>query len=208
LTQPTFTLDLVRSLRGSPLTCLVAILLLEQSGQVPVTELLLKDATGYGDHTLTDSLRALTSPSRQIVVRVPGGWRLAGGFQLPLTLDENRVIRGFEATTTTALMVESKKNLSKAVVVESENRVIRGFENDEQELIHNILHNQGQIGEPMATRLALMEGMTAISAMAHCIKAAFENTETGLLIHRLRMGDGIEEAYRRQAQDRIDKMYF
>jgi hypothetical protein len=208
MNTPTFTTSLIRELRGSPLTVLVALLLLEQSGQVPVTAQLLKDCTGYGDHTLTDSLRALTSPSRQIVVRVPGGWRLAGGFQLPLEIQsENRIIREFEPTTTTALMVESKKNRYKAAVGEEENRELRGFESPDQEIIHRIFHIEGRIGEPMATRLALLPGMDAITAMAHCCKAAMENTETGLLIHRLRMGDGIEESYRRQAQDRINKLY-
>ena len=213
MTSPIFTTSLIRELRGSPLTVLVAILLLEQSGQIPVTEILLKDATGYGDH----SLRALTSPSRQIVVRVPGGWRLASGFQLPLEINsegpgisrENRELRGFGATTTTALMVENKKHSDKAVAGAEQNRELRGFDlwADEQILSHKILKTEGRIGEPMCTRLALLDSMSPVLAMAHCIKAAFENIEIGLLIHRLRNDDGIEEEYRRKAQDRINQLY-
>ena len=91
-----------------PATVLVAILLLEQSGQIPVTAQLLKDVTGYGDHTITDSLRVLESPTRQIIRRVVNGWRLSQGFQMPLELQsQNRDIRGF-VDSSSSFLIESK----------------------------------------------------------------------------------------------------
>jgi hypothetical protein len=207
MTAPIFTTSLVRELRGSPLTVLVAIMLLEQSGQVPATAQLLKDLTGYGDHTITDSLHALTSPTRQIVTRCAGGWRLSQGFQFPLEIlsGENREYRGFEPTATTTT-IDRHGDVFEAVAVEADqNREKRDLISPDQRVIHNILHREGRIGEPMATRLALMEGMSPIRALAHCTRAAFENIDTGLLIHRLRSMDDIEERYRRLAQERLCK---
>jgi hypothetical protein len=177
MTQPTFTLDLVRSLRGSPLTCLIAIVLLEQSGQIPVTAQLLKDVTGYKDHTITDSLRMLTLPTCQIVVRVAGGWRLASGFQLPLEIQsQNREYRGFEpVNAVNAVMVESKTLLEDSINNRTENRDIRGF-----------LHSVG-IQEPKAGRLAKLEWVTREYVSAHVAAIELESWEhpQGMLIHRL-----------------------
>jgi len=204
--QPIFTTSLVRELRGSPLTVLVAFLLLEQSDQVPVTAQLLKDITGYGDHTITDSLRALESPTRQIVSRVTGGWRLSTGFQLPLEI-QNRDIRGFQATTTTTLYspVVFNNKVNKAVEEVHQNREKREFANPTQETIYKIL-GDSLIGEPVRTRLSISLD-DPVFVLSHCIKAAVENIDIPLLIHRLRMGDGIEETFRRQAQDRLDVEY-
>jgi hypothetical protein len=210
MTTPAFSISLVRELRGSPLTVLVAILLLEQSGQVPVTAQAIKATTGYSDHAVADSLRALEFPTRQLVVRVVGGWRLAGGFQLPLTF-ENRDIRGFEPTTTTTYIspVFNKKRereqVAEAEEVTNENRAIRGFATPKQEAIYKIL-GEALIGEPVRTRLATQLD-DPIYVLAHCIKAAWENLETGLLIHRLRSGDHVDEQYRRKAQDKVESYY-
>ncbi|TSA23289.1 MAG: hypothetical protein D4R70_00110 [Betaproteobacteria bacterium] len=202
---PIFSINFIRELRGSPLTVLVAIILLEQSGQVPVTAQLLKDVTGYKDHTITDSLRMLESPTIQSIRRVVNGWRIAQGFQLPLEIvEKNRDIREFGPTTTTRY--EGRIHLLSPVAgEEAQNRDIRDFSPD-QKTIHFILKTQGLVGEPMCTRLALMDGIDPIFVLAHCAKAAMENTETGLLIHRIKYHDHIEETYRRRAQEYIGKL--
>lgn len=175
--SPTFTLSLIRELRGSPITVLVAMILLEQSGQIPITAQLLKDCTGYGDHTLTDSLRALTSPARQIVVRVSGGWRLASGFQLPLEIQsQNREKRGFEAVNVNnVVMVGTEQEKANNNINSTENREIRGF-----------LNSIG-IYEPKAGQLAALEWMTMEYVQTHAQAIKFEKWEspTGMLIHRL-----------------------
>jgi len=124
MTNPQFTISLIRELRGSPLTVLVAILLLEHSGQVPVTAQLLKDVTGYKDHTITDSLRALESPTRQLVTRVTGGWRLTDGFQLPLSI-QNRDIRGFDPSSSSSSSSRFEESNDPLLPPPDENREYR-----------------------------------------------------------------------------------
>jgi hypothetical protein len=207
MTKPIFTLSLVRELRGSPLTVLVAILLLEQSGQVPVTAQSIKDCTGFGDHTITDSLRALERPTCQLVARVTGGWRLSNGFQLPLEI-QNRELRGFDATTTTTTYISPVfiKNKKMEIQVEAEavtgnNRELRDFATPNQEAVYKIL-GESLVGEPLRTKLSISID-DPIYVLAHCLKAAYENIEVALLIHRLRSHDNVDEVYRRKAQDKL-----
>lgn len=202
-----FTTSLVRELRGSPLTILVAILLLEQNGQVPVTAQLLKDVTGYGDHTITDALRVLDSPTRQIVTRRSGGWRLTVGFQLPLEFQnpgiprENREKRDSLTTTTATTRLEECEGLPvEAAVIKSQNRDYRGF-GPEQKAIYKILFDAG-VGEPVRSDLT-RSNKDPLFVLAHAIQAAYENIETGLLIHRIRYGDVPQEKYRRQAEKKL-----
>ena len=201
---PTFTLSLVRELRGSPLTILVACILLEQSGQTPITAQLLKDVTGYKDHTITDSLRALESPMRQLVIRCHGGWRLASSFQLPLELhrpdvltestelstapvdnsDENRDIRGFHNSSSSSFTSKTNSFLLEEEE-EGKNRDIRGFDaNPDFEENHKLLRANG-VGEPKATQLASMHHVTPKYIAAHL--AAIEDTKLsiGTAIYRI-----------------------
>ena len=180
MTTPIFSTSLVRELRGSPLTVLVALLLLEQSGQIPVTAQLLKDVTGYSDNTVTDSLHALTSPTRQIVVRMAGGWRLAQGFQFPLEI-ENRNISDFESVNAVNVVIEESDRL-----LEDNNNSRGENRNISDSHIRNLLHEVG-IQEPMAGRLAKLHWMTReyISAHAEQIKRETWDHPQGMLIHRL-----------------------
>jgi hypothetical protein len=185
-----FTISLIRELRGSPLTILVACILLEQSGQVPITAQLLKDVTGYRDHTITDSLRALESPTRQLVTRVTGGWRLTEGFQLPLELStgpvdnspQNREYRGFGVSSSPSL------NKSESFLLEEEeegkNRKYRGFANPDFNENHKLLRSYG-VGEPKATQLANLHHVTPDYIQAHF--AAIKDTalSIGTAIHRI-----------------------
>ena len=197
--QPTFTVSLIRELRGSPLTVLIAILLLEEIGQIPVSAQALKTVTGYGDHTIADSLRALESPTRQFVTRVTGGWRLTTGFQLPLMF-KNRDIRDYPPTTTTRLE-ETYLPSGKIVEAEVQNRDIRGF-TSEQSAIYKML-GDALVGEPVRTRLSL-DLDDPLYVLAHCYKASLENTDIPLLIHRLRYRDQVEGVYLRKAQDKLN----
>ncbi|TSA54216.1 MAG: hypothetical protein D4R38_02650 [Dehalococcoidia bacterium] len=206
--NPSFTLSLVRELRGSPLTVLVACILLEQSGQTPITAQLLKDVTGYKDHTITDSLRTLESPTRQLITRNIHGWHIAHGFQLPLEFSTelsttpvdqrsdpagngceirnhnsliNRDIRGFINSSSS-----SHKSKSKSFLLEEEeegrNRDIRdSLEFDEN---HKLLRANG-VGEPKATNIARMHHVTPEYITAHF--AAIEGTalSKGTAIHRI-----------------------
>ena len=201
----TFTLSLVRELRGSPLTVLVACILLEQSGQTPITAQLLKDVTGYKDHTITDSLRALESPMRQLVIRCHGGCRLASGFQLPLELhrpdvltestelstapvdnsDENRDIRGFHNSSSSSFTSKTNSFLLEEEEEEGKNRDIRGFDaNPDFEENHKLLRANG-VGEPKATKLAQLRHVTPKYIAAHLAAIKDTKLSIGTAIYRI-----------------------
>jgi hypothetical protein len=201
----TFSFSLIRELRGAPITVLLAFILLEQSGQVPVTALLLRDSTGYGDHTVTDSIRALESPTRQLIFRVTNGWRLAKGFQLPLEYSgPNRDIRDSLPTTTTARYEGTDQTSEAVVVINKENRDIRGF-SPEQEAIKRILED-ALIGDPVKSQLIAMYD-DPLYVLAHVLRSSYEGEQSGLLIHRLRNHDPIMGEYRQRAQEKLHKYY-
>ena len=190
MTTPQFTISLIRELRGSPLTILVACILLEQSGQVPITAQLLKDVTGYRDHTVTDSLRALEVPTRQLVTRVVGGWRLAkDGFQLPLELStgdvenfsENRDIRGFSLSSCPSFNKKKNKSLEKEEEEENESRDIRGFGFE----ANLKAAYQAGIRDPKAKRIAGMNHVTPQFIRDHVAHALAQGHELGTAISRI-----------------------
>ena len=153
-----FPIHQIRELRGSPITILLAIILLEQSGQVPVTAQLLKDVTGYKDHTITDSLRLLTLPDRQLLTRVRGGWRLAMAFQIPILLEnrdirENRVIRDFPPSS-----CSSKNLLINTDSEEQEERMIENREIRDSDAFRENYEKAITLGirDPKASQLAAM----------------------------------------------------
>jgi len=187
MTAPTFTISLVRELRGSPLTVLVAILLLEQSGQIPITAQLLKDVTGYRDHTITDSLHALESPTRQLVIRVTGGWRLTNSFQLPLSI-ENRDIRGFGASGGSSRFEESNDQL---LLPPDENRDIRDSyqvsaksQADRQTCKFACI--TAGIHEPIASQISALVWTTPDYIRDHVAEVLSHGQEIGLAVWRIK----------------------
>jgi hypothetical protein len=184
MTNPTFTLSLVRELRGSPLTVLVAIVLLEASGQVPVTAQLLKDVTGYRDHTITDSLHALISPTRQIVVRVNNGWRLAAGFQLPLET-ESRDNRGFVTSSCSSSNRKSKKIIGILKEQEEESRDIRDIRDPDLFRANYKQSLKLGIRDPKASELSALPHVTPEFIQAHVDATEAEGRPLGTAIYRI-----------------------
>lgn len=183
MTTPQFTTSLVRELRGSPLTILVTCILLEQSGQIPITAQLLKEMTGYGDHTITDSLRALESPTRQLVIRVSGGWRLTRGFQLPLELSiENRDIRVFDVSSSCSSSNRKINNLlEEEEERKCENRAIRGFGFEANlEAAY-----QAGIRDPKARHIAAMDHVTPQLIRDHVAQVQAQGLSLGTAIYRI-----------------------
>jgi len=184
---PQFTISLIRELRGSPLTVLVAILLLEQSGQVPVTAQFLKDATGYGDHTITDALRALESPTRQLVIRVAGGWRLSYGFQLPLSI-ENREYRGFGVSGSSSAIEETNDPL---LPPPGENREYRDSyqvsakRKADRQACKSACIASG-IHEPIASQISALAWTTPEYIRAHVSEVLCKGHEIGLAVWRIK----------------------
>jgi hypothetical protein len=209
MTIPIFTLSLVRELRGSPLTVLVAILLLESSGQDPITAQLLKDVTGFGDHTITDSLHALSSPTRQLVVRVNGGWRISSGFQLPLEIStlstvgvdnfphrdivpegeasrrENREYRGFGIPSCSSS--NRKDNKFNEILEEQEQEIIeiRDIRDSDTFRENYCLCLKLNIRDPKASELSALSHVTPDLIQAHVDQARSEGHPLGTAIYRI-----------------------
>lgn len=201
MTQPTFSISLIRELRGSPLTVLIAILLLEQSGQVPVTAQALKDATGYKDHTVTDSLRTLENPTRQLITRVNGGWRMTTAFQLPLTFEpgetQNRDIRGFALSSCSSSNRKSKKLLEEEEEERTEIRDIRGFDTFRANYKKAISLN---IRDPKASLIAALPHVTPEYIQAHVDLARDDGHPLGTAIYRIIANWSIEINEKKESQ--------
>jgi hypothetical protein len=189
-----FTAAIVRELRGSPLTVLVACLLLEQSGQVPITAQLLKDMTGYGDHTVTDSLRALESPTRQLLTRVAGGWRLTTGFQFPLEF-QNRDIRGFGVSSSCSSFNRKSNKLLEEE--EQETIEIRDIRDSDDLLGKSFRANYKKalelnIRDPKASQLSALPHVTPEFIQAHVDQAHDDGHPLGTAIYRIIHGWCVE----------------
>ena len=167
-----FTLSLVRELRGSPITVLIAIILLDQADCRPITAQALKDVTGYSDNTVTDSLRALEHPTRQIITRVTGGWILTTAEQMILPI-QNRNISDFHPVVNDVVVIEGERVYSQQ---QPQNR--------------NISDSLAAAGiyEPMASRLARLKWVTAEYIEGHVEAISHETWDnpTGMLIHRIK----------------------
>ncbi len=188
--SPIFSLSLIRELRGSPLTVLIAILLLEQGGQIPVTAQALKDTTGYKDHTITDSLRILENPTRQFIVRITGGWRISSGFQLPLTFqDENRDIRGFDVSS-----CSSSNRKSKEIVNGEEQEIIEIRDIRDSDAFRANYKKALALGirDPKASLMAALPNVTPDYIQAHVDQIKDDGHPLGTAIYRILHGWSIE----------------
>jgi hypothetical protein len=184
---PIFSINLIRELRGSPLTVLMAILLLEQAGQIPITAQLLKDITGYGDHTITDSLRVLESPTRQIIRHVINGWRLSRCFQLPLEFQpQNRDIRGFIASSSCSL---NESTVIYSEEEQEENRDIRGFTDNHAAAL------KAGIRDPKATTLAKLPHVTPDFIRGHIAWVKKQGNSEGTAIYRIEHNWPVPDEY-------------
>jgi len=178
--QPVFTASLIRSLRGSPLTVLIACIFLESSGQVPVTINLLKTITGYGDHTISDALRLLTDTTNQSLIRVTGGWRISCSFQLPLSINsQNRENRGFGGYSSSSSKSNPDSFLLEEEEEEGKNRENRGFQEN-----LSILLAHG-VGEPKASQLAKLHHVTPDFINAHFTAIKGSTLTIGTAIYRI-----------------------
>jgi hypothetical protein len=190
---PLFTINLVRELRGSPITILVAFLMLEKTGQIPITAQLLRDVTGYGEHTITDSLRVLESPTRQIIRRVLNGWRLSVGFQLPLEIQtQNRENRGFIPSSCSSL-IEATTIYSGEE--QEENRESRGIRENRGFSENYSAAMKAGIRDPKASKLAELPHVTPDLIRGHVALAKRQGHTIGTAISRIEHNWPIEDEY-------------
>lgn len=181
--ETVFTARMIRELRGSPLTVLLACVLLDQAGNHPITAQAIKDVTGYGDNTVTDCIRVLSDPVRQYLTRARGGWRLAGAIlQLPLSTapDGNREKYDFPPSSSCS---SSNRKEEEFIAGEEEERIAKSEEIAKSTILETCL-DLG-IREPKASLLASLPHVTPQFVTDH-VKAALAHGHTlGTAIYRI-----------------------
>lgn len=179
-------LTVLRSLKGAPLSCLMALMFATQ----PVGKLWLSRITGYSDKPVAAALEYLLEMGFVTTAGRYESWQIKQNvFQLPLAPDnplpESSRNYSDSLPTTTAINIDSSNVDKKAVVVAKEE--LETYKHYFSEC-HQILKSAG-IGEPMATRLASMEHATPYYLIAHTQQARKDKTNIRLLIHRIRSND-------------------
>ena len=179
-------LTALRSLKGAPLSCLVALMFANQ----PVGKEWLARVTGYSDKPVSSAMDYLLEMGFVINGGRTESWELnqemkhlvMGNPELLLESSRNN---SDSNPTTTALIKDSNNKQEKAVAEEVEEQEI--INSDFEESLE-IIKSAG-IGEPMASRLARMQHINPYYLIAHVLQAQKDETNIRLLIHRLRSRD-------------------
>jgi len=179
-------LTVLRSLKGAPLSCLMALMFATQ----PVGKEWLSRITGYSDKPVASALDYLLEMGFVTTSGRYESWQIKQNvFQLPLgpenPLPETSRNYSDSLPTTTTINIDSNKIDKKAVEVVKEEP---DSSNPNFEECHQILKSAG-IGEPMASRLANKEHITPYYLIAHIQYARKKKMDTALLIHRIRAND-------------------
>ena len=179
-------LTVLRSLKGAPLSCLMALMFATQ----PVGKEWLSRITGYSDKPVSAALDYLLEMGFVTCSGRYESWQIKQNvFQLPLgpenPLPESSRNYSDSLPTTTAINIDSSTVDKKAVVVAKEKPETYNPYFSE---CHQILKSAG-IGEPMTTRLASMDHVTPYYLIGHIQQARKKKMDTGLLIHRIKSKD-------------------
>jgi hypothetical protein len=179
-------LTILRSLKGAPLSCLMALMFATK----PVGKEWLSRITGYSDKPVAAALDYLLEMGFVTTSGRYESWQIKQNvFQLPLgpenPLPESSRNNSDSLPTTTAINIDSNKIDKKAVEVVKEEPE---YYNPNFEECHHILKSAG-IGEPMASRLVNIEHATPYYLLAHVLYAKKKKMDTGLLIHRIKSKD-------------------
>lgn len=174
-------LTALRSLKGAPLSCLVALMFASQ----PVGKEWLSRITGYSDKPVSAALDYLLEMGFVTSSGRYHSWQInQQAIQLPLGTTQmlSESSRNFSDSnpTTTALIVESNEQKLKAVAGKQRTRNF----SDSHELLQS-----AKVGEPMATILAESDHISPYYIAAHILKAREDYISTSLLIHRMREKD-------------------
>lgn len=198
-------LKMVRNLKGAPLSCLVVLHLVNQ----PVTAKFLCRHTGYSDHSITNALALLEDYQLAMGDTHRSNWRLTNGArQLPLMPElleheiSDREKRDSKPATTATTAIEESEAAEGAAL--NWNREKRDSDRENRDPTVQALRAAG-IGEPTASRLAVMEHVNPEYVYAHALKARTDKISTSLLIHRIRCrcgdpmpDDGDSEGHRQR----------
>lgn len=180
-------LTALRSLKGAPLSCLVALIFANQ----PVGKEWLARVTGYSDKPVSSAMDYLLEMGFVINGGRTEAWEIHQEFRQlsmrnpELFLNSSRNNSDSEATTT-ALIVDSNNmhEIAVAEEVEVEEEIVTSDFSESLEIIKS-----AGIGEPMASRLARMSHINPYYLTAHILQAQKDEINIRLLIHRLRSRD-------------------
>ena len=179
-------LTILRSLKGAPLSCLMALMFATK----PVGKEWLSRITGYSDKPVAAALDYLLEMGFVTTSGRYESWQIKQNvFQLPLgpenPLPESSRNYSDSRPTTPAINIDSNKADKKAVeVVKEEPEIYNPYFSE----CHQILKSAG-VGEPMASRLANKEHVTPYYLIGHIQYARKKKMDTALLIHRIRAND-------------------
>ena len=179
-------LTALRSLKGAPLSCLVALMFANQ----PVGKEWLARVTGYSDKPVSSAMDYLLEMGFVTNAARTESWELHAQIRQlmignPELLLESTRNNSDSDPTTTALTKDNNKQ-EKAVAEEQV---------EEQEIVDNnfaeslALIKSAGIGEPMASRLARMHHINPYYLIGHILQAQRDETNIRLLIHRLKSRD-------------------
>lgn len=180
-------LTALRSLKGAPLSCLVALMFANQ----PVGKEWLARVTGYSDKPVSAAMDYLLEMGFVSNAARTESWELHSRIRQlmvgnpELFLESSRNISDSEPTTT-ALNIDSnnKQEIAVAEEVEVEEEIVTSDFSESLEIIKS-----AGIGEPMASRLARMSHINPNYLIAHVLQAQKDEINIRLLIHRLRSRD-------------------
>ena len=179
-------LTALRSLKGAPLSCLVALMFANQ----PVGKEWLARVTGYSDKPVSSAMDYLLEMGFVTNAARTESWELHSQIRQlmignpELLLESTR--NNSDSDPTTTALTKDNNNQEKAVAEEQV---------EEQEIVDNnfaeslALIKSAGIGEPMASRLARMHHINPYYLIGHILQAQRDDTNIPLLIHRLRSRD-------------------
>ena len=179
MTQQHDPFILLRMLKGAPLSCYVALLLVHQQ----VTARWLSAVTGYGNQAVTTALETLSTMRLAACDSHRSAWRLLEGHQMLLVIPDHE---NHDLPPTTTAVNNHKLNNKDS---SSRSRLDHEY-HDPDPLVYEILRKAG-IGDPMLTRLSRLD-LDPLFVYAHVSKARREFKSTGILITRLLSRDHIE----------------
>lgn len=160
-------IKLLRQLKGAPLAVLLAF---AWSGSRLSADYLVT-VTGYTDKPVTQALKVLNAYGW--IVKVQGGWQIAGGVQLPLMFEESEKFRSSSCSSSKEVDInisedeqESRKNSDS---FHANFRTLKGY----------------GIREPALSRLAGLAHVTPAFVNSHVRQVFREKGNLGTAIHRI-----------------------
>jgi hypothetical protein len=189
----------LRQLKGAPLSVVLALMF---AGS-PVGVDWLCRVTGYTDKPISQALKYLEDLQIATSTNRYQSWQLAKGYQLPLMppvpnelSDQGNRNNSDSPATTTSINQKDLNNLKKLSSSCSNKPNRKNSDSpiqpeqlpEDQAQIRYFLISNG-VGDPMATRIAISDGVDLNYVKCHILGGRQENLPLRLIIHKMKSGD-------------------